>query len=313
MSYGIAMDVGTTTIWGSLVDTASKQEIAREIIINPQKAWGADVVTRMTRNFSKLRRALKVELNILILSLCHKGNILLKDVRHILVVSNAVIDLYLKGEKAFERLPIISKYVGSDALAGALYADLDKIKSNQILIDLGTNAEMVLSKKGRLYILSAAAGPAFGHLGSEWIAVIAELLKEGKISKTGKLARKDITRGILKVTQKKVRDLQLAKAAVRAGLEILLKEARLKATQLKKIMLAGTFGSLVKPAAAKRIGMIPNAFTEAIGNSALEGAKKILFDRDNLKRIKKIKNRIKFIELANHKDFPQIFIEEINF
>ncbi len=313
MSYAIAMDVGTTTIWGSLLDLSSRQEIAREIVMNPQKEWGADIVTRMTRSYPKLRRILTVELNNLMLKLCRKGQILLKDVKRILVVSNAIIDQYLKGVDNFERLPMVSKYVGSDALAGALYTDLDKIKDNRLLIDLGTNAEMVLSKKGYLYIVSAAAGPAFGHLGSEWITAIADLLKDGKINKTGKLLPKEVKHGILKVTQKKVRDLQLAKAAVRAGIDILLKESKLKPQQLKKIMLAGTFGSLLKPAAARRIGMIPTGDTEAVGNSALEGAKKLLFEPENIKRIRKIRKKLKFIELANHKDFPNTFIDQINF
>lgn len=313
MKYAIALDVGTTTIWGSLLDLTSKQEIAREIVMNPQREWGADIVTRMTKSYSKLRRVLMVELNNMVLKLCRKGKILLKDVQRVLVVSNAVIDHYLKGSSTFERLPMVSKYVGSDALAGALFADLDKIRDNRLLIDLGTNAEMVLSKKGHMYIVSAAAGPAFGHLGSEWISAIAELLKDGKINKTGKLGAKEYKLGILKVTQKKVRDLQLAKAAVRAGVEILLKEARLKPARLKKILLSGTFGSLVKPAAARRIGMIPSVDTEGVGNSALEGAKKILFDPKSFKRIKKLRRKLKFIELANHKDFPNVFIEQINF
>jgi uncharacterized 2Fe-2S/4Fe-4S cluster protein (DUF4445 family) len=313
MQYAIAVDVGTTTISASLLDLVQRQEITREIVMNPQREWGADIVTRMTKNYSKLRRLLNVELNNLILKLCRKGKILLKDVKKILVVSNAVIDQYLKGHNQFERLPMVSRYVGSDALAGALYTDLDKKKGNYLLIDLGTNAEMVLSKKGHLFIASAAAGPAFGHLGSEWITAIAELLRDGKINKAGKLSGKEVKKGILKVTQKKVRDLQLAKAAVRAGVDILLKEARLKPSQLKRILLSGTFGSLVRPAAARRIGMIPIARTEGIGNSALEGAKKILFEPRNLKRIKRLRKKLKFVELANHKDFPNVFIQQINF
>ena len=175
-------------------------------------------------------------------------------------------------------LPGISAFVGGDIVAGLLSCGMLPLKQESrgmLFVDLGTNGEMVLSDGSRFFVTAASAGPAFaghkaGTQGSELIHVAASFLNSGKMDSTGLLLTED-----LNVTQQDIRNLQMAKAAIRTGIEVLLQKAGMKQEEICQVYLAGGFGHALEVEDAVRIGLLPESFqacTVSIGNAALQGA-----------------------------------------
>ncbi len=118
------------------------------------------------------------------------------------------------------------------------------------------------------------------------------------------------------ITQADVRRLQLAKAAIAAGVQVLLKEAGLKEGNVAKLLLAGGFGSYLNPASAARIGLIPKSLlerTRAVGNAAGEGAVSAAFSARARRDAEDLKKKTKYIELSTHKDFTDYYVEAMSF
>ncbi len=118
------------------------------------------------------------------------------------------------------------------------------------------------------------------------------------------------------ITQADVRKLQLAKAAIAAGVQVLLKEAGLKEGNVAKLLLAGGFGSYLNPASAARIGLIPKSLlerTRAVGNAAGEGAVSAAFSARARRDAEDLKKKTKYIELSTHKDFTDYYVEAMSF
>ncbi|WP_415803844.1 ASKHA domain-containing protein [Hathewaya histolytica] len=196
--YGAAVDIGTTTVVLSLIDLTTGLEVGAETAINPQKEYGLDVLSRIEFVKKKpegrkiLHRAIINCLNELLESLCDTNHIDIENVYEICIGANATmmhllldIDtraigkspyatvfsrekyLYgrtigLKGSK-FNKLyclPGVSSYIGADIVAGAVVSRLKHTNENILFIDIGTNGEIILSKKGELTSCSCAAGPA---------------------------------------------------------------------------------------------------------------------------------------------------------
>lgn len=196
--YGAAIDIGTTTVVLSLIDLNTGKEIASETCINPQKEYGLDVLSRIEfvkrkeNGLEILHKTIVDGLNNLLDSLCKDYNIDKNNVYEFSIGANATmmhlllgIDTYAIGKApyatVFSRekyidardiglsgsefaklycLPGVSSYIGADIVAGAVVADLKKTKENVLFIDIGTNGEIILSKKGELTSCSCAAGPA---------------------------------------------------------------------------------------------------------------------------------------------------------
>ncbi len=196
--YGVAVDIGTTTVVASLIDLNSGMEISSETSINPQKEYGLDVLSRI--DFIKrkdnglylLQKAIVDCLNSLFNSLCKTNNIDVANIYEVAVGANATMMHILLGVDTntigkspyatiFSReknllaksiglnispfgrlycLPGVSSYIGADIVAGAVVADLKNTKENVFFIDIGTNGEMILSRRGELASCSCAAGPA---------------------------------------------------------------------------------------------------------------------------------------------------------
>lgn len=186
-----------------------------------------------------------------------------------------------EGKTRVVLLPGISAFVGGDITAGLLSCGmLPDIDANRgvLFLDLGTNGEMALCNGEKIYCTAAAAGPAFEgkageRRGSHMIHSLAKLLRTGAMDKTGLLlAAAGETQSI---TQKEIRDLQMAKAAVRTGIEVLLQRAGLKETEVEKVWLAGGFGYYIEVTDAIEIGLLPESFrgkTVSVGNASLQGA-----------------------------------------
>ena len=259
----------------------------------------------------------------------------------------------LPGNPRVSFLPCLGGFVGSDMLAGLIAARMQESSGFTCLLDLGTNGEILIGTRDRMVCASAAAGPAFeggrismgmraatgaisevaaanggfecsvlGHVeargicGSGLVDAIAVGLDLGLVLPSGRLSnggRPLALSGPVALTQADIRQLQLAKGAVAAGIRIVLKRLGASLDEVGKVYLAGAFGNYVSRAGARRIGLIdfPDGKIEQAGNTALLGAKLALF-RDDLE-FADIRSRVEHISLASDPEFQDIYVEEMSF
>ncbi|MBD5489296.1 MAG: DUF4445 domain-containing protein [Lachnospiraceae bacterium] len=199
-----------------------------------------------------------------------------------------------------------------------------------ILIDLGTNGEMAITDGTHMIVTATAAGPAFeggagaGVIGSDMIACAASLLKQGILDETGLLAEPYFTEGVtvgepaVRLCNKDIRDLQMAKAAVRAGIEILRRQ--MGETQIGHIYLAGGFGYYLDVEAAFSIGLLPEHMrgrVAAVGNTSLAGAYMLGRDlwrgKTNQAALEQSLSSIVSINLAEREEFERLYVRYMNF
>lgn len=295
----IAADVGTTTIAMARAERYTGKILATYTCLNPQASYGSDVIARITlageQGAGRLQDAAGRALKLGAKELGGNGET-------IYVAANTVMSHFLAGSDAaslgrapfqpefLERadfclqgqrivlLPGISAFVGADITAGLLSCGLLPVREEMrgiLFLDLGTNGEMALCSGEKLFCTSAAAGPAFEgkageKRGSHMVQLLAELLREGKMDRTGLLLTAKE-----RITQKEIRDLQMAKAAVRTGVEVLLKKADMEPFEIRQVYLAGGFGYYIDAADAAAVGLIPEEFCNkviSVGNSSLQGA-----------------------------------------
>ena len=248
--------------------------------------------------------------------------------------------------------PLISGFVGADAVSAALFAGLDQGNATRLLLDVGTNGEMLLAHGGEIGACAAAAGPAFegahiacgmggapgairrarrledgqwelsvvgdgaprGLCGSGLIDAIAGLLASGGIDETGRLAEEVSFAPGVYLTQQDVREVQLAKGAIAAGIELLMRE--MGVAEIDECYLAGGFGSAIDPASALAIGLLPESLAGKIvpiGNAAGMGAVEMLLSRAARERAQAIAARARYIELSELEDFQDAFVEHMLF
>ncbi len=409
---GVAVDIGTTTMVGYLLDLQTGQELAVTSMANPQRVHGADVISRIAYTqehpggVEKLQEVIVRALNDIIIKLCDAGKIKKDDIKAMTIAGNTVILHTLLGVSAvsianapFEpvfsdaktlapqelgikmnqdgcifTLPCVSGYVGADIIGGLLVCDLEKEDSYGLLIDIGTNGELVLGNQDQMIACSTAAGPAFeganissgmagvrgaissfsihdgkgvyetiegvaplGICGSGLMDIMAELLNHGFIDSTGAFAKPDtllpwqadlvttvdgmpalvVVPGTeITFTQKDVREVQLAKGAIRAGIFTLLKEAEIDLTKVGTVFLAGGFGNFVDVHSACAVGLIPAELEERvirIGNGAGLGAKLCLLDKAEFDRGTDLKKCIRYVELSTRADFQELFMDAMFF
>ncbi|MDR0294138.1 MAG: ASKHA domain-containing protein [Oscillospiraceae bacterium] len=337
--YGAAIDIGTTTVVMALLDLSAGAVVARHSFMNPQRAYGPDVISRIGAANSgaseELRRligqsvASGVET---LLKACGVGQI-----REIVIAGNTTMIYLLLGlpceslgvfpfKPAYELedrywlfgcdtriIPWFAAFVGGDITAGLLYVPKE---SRFLLIDLGTNGEMALYDRGRLTVTSTAAGPAFegssrGGGASGAIDGLARLVRQGAVSETGLLE------GNCEFTQKEIRDLQLAKSAVRSGLEILLESAGLIYGELDAVYLAGGIGQTLDPDSAVTIGLLPRELKDKarpVGNASLGGAVALLLAPVRAaEEMRSLLTGFTEINLAEHARFTHLFMENMLF
>jgi uncharacterized 2Fe-2S/4Fe-4S cluster protein (DUF4445 family) len=392
--YGIAVDIGTTTLAMALVNMESGEIKQRLSIVNRQREFGADVISRMERagkgDLSKMSATVRGQIAEIAGTLCREQEVNEKAVVKFAVSGNTtMIHLLLNlncttlgvvpftpitldfvscaWRELFEGdfscpvviLPGISTYIGADISAGLFFAELHRIAGPVFFMDIGTNGEMALAKDGKLFCAAAAAGPAFeggnihcgmgsvpgaisgvnyhnggfdiktignkppeGICGSGVIDLVYQGLRNGFIESSGKFAVGDIVLAKnpagaeIKFIQKDVRELQLAKSAIRSGMETLLRITGTDYGAVKALYIAGGFGFNMNPESCAGIGLIPRELKSKvshIGNSALGGAVKYLLDRNAEDEIKKIISRSREYSLTEDKYFNQIFIENVEF
>lgn len=304
-------DIGTTTVAMLLYDR--KGEVAdRYVAVNPQTAYGADVISRIrAAEDPEAADAMQRQIRQLLEQGLERFRGLLDDreTLYLVLAANTTMTYLLMGWEPAElgrapfrasRLsgaetviggvpcfvfPGISAFVGGDILAGILACGMCEREELTLLIDLGTNGEMVLGGRKRRIACTTAAGPAFegganrGVWGADMISLLARLRQEGLLDETGLLAEPHFERGIrisnVMVTQEAVRSVQLAKGAIAAGIEILLDRFGVGPEAVERVVLAGGFGYYLRPESAAAIGILPEELARkavAGGNTALSGA-----------------------------------------
>ncbi|MBU7015139.1 MAG: DUF4445 domain-containing protein [Theionarchaea archaeon] len=390
--FGVAFDVGTTTVVGYLMDLNSGEQCAVKARMNPQISYGDDVISRINfaqnpENLDRLRRSLRDCLMGIITELADAAGTRKGEVYELVVAGNACMQHLLLGisprslavspyipvvkeplsvpstlyGKRMYVLPMIAGFVGADTVADIIAHPLDD--RLRLLIDIGTNCEVVLGTEDRVLACSTAAGPAFegthirygmraapgaierveindhvtvhtiddeppqGIAGSGLISVTAELLRNGLINAAGKLQTSErfasrmkndsfVINGAIAVTQKDLREIQLAKGAIFAAQRILLKTYGVTVKDVEEIALAGAFGNYIPKEAAKDIGLIfdiPTEKIKGIGNAAGVGAKLCLLSVKERKKARVISESVNYVELSSRKDFQQEFVDAMYF
>ncbi len=363
---GVAIDIGTTTLAAYWYDLTSGQLIDQRSSANPQRIFGADVISRIERAMAGDLMQLSAVLRRGILEL-------LPEKWDRLVLTGNTTMLYTLCGHDPEPLshapfiadhtygyekdgvilpPCFSAYVGADLSTAALAAGLWKdgrlaVDKPTLLLDAGTNGEILLAANGHLYGCATACGPAFegsqiscglpsvpgaichvkpdfsvetiggkppkGYCGSGILDVTAALLDSEMLDETGFLDEwpKEAT-ALPELTQKDIREIQLAKSAIAAGCDALMHAAGV--TELDTIYLAGGFGSQLNVESARRIGLIPPARnTVAIGNGAGHGAALLLLDPSLLDDLLSMKAQFELVELANDPYFSEAFMKHMYF
>lgn len=390
LTYGIAVDIGTTTLALSLIHLQSGKTIAVEKRLNPQKAFGADVISRImyvnTQRDDKLTQLIRTSILQGIESLVKQVEALsLGNIQKITLTGNTTMIYLLLGldpeklavspfttidlglyecnsKELFDSqeliadvtiLPWISAYVGGDIVAGVYATQLLDQQGNFLLVDIGTNGEMVLKKGNKLFCAATAAGPAFeganircgmgsvhgavceikevdqgfdlkvlgdvtakGLCGSALIDAISLLLQKEIIENTGYLEEAYMFNELIGIFPEDVRQVQLAKAAIAAGIEVLLHEAKIDFEELDALFLAGGFGSHLNIEHGITIGLIPEAMRDKVvivGNASLAGGVKYLQEMYGNTGVNRIIEASEYIELSTSIKFNELYVMHMMF
>ena len=423
-AYGIACDIGSTTIAMHLVSLLSGRIVATSGTSNPQIRFGEDLMSRVSYVMMNpdgreaMTKAVREAINELTRKVCEEGGVNPDDVLDAVFVGNPImhhlflgIDPTELGQAPFAlavsgavhtwgrdigltinqgariyMLPCIAGHVGADAAGATLSEGPYRQDRMMLLVDVGTNAEIVLGNRQRVVAASSPTGPAFegaeissgqraapgaiervridpetlepkyriigldkwsdeegfeqeswttgvtGICGSAIIEVVAEMYLCGIISEDGvvdgslaarspRIVQNGRTWSYLlregregepriTVTQNDVRAIQLAKAALYAGIKLLME--KLEVETVDTIRFAGAFGSFIDPKYAMVLGLIPDCDlgeVKAVGNAAGTGALMALLNRNHRREIEKQVGQIEKIETALEPHFQQLFID----
>ena len=369
--FGIAIDIGTTTIKAYLVENQYYMEENRKIQVetkikteieekNSQYLYGKDVISRVMyahyNGNAKLRESIIFQLQSLIRRLSSEinDNCIFSS---IVITGNSVMLSILENFdlSGFERSPfespsnfgyntkipelspnetvyippIMDAFIGADALTAGFFA-LNKAKKTFpaqdifpfLVVDIGTNGEILLFNEDNVFGASCAAGPAFegknlskNISGSTAISYLAKMLKNKIMDKSGEILQNSQNQNS-PLSQEDVRGLQLAKSAIKTGVEVLLSETNSKPSDIKHCFICGNFGNALQEEDILEIGLLPADFQgkiEYLGNGAGFGAVDLVFSEENREKIKKIATNSKSIELGGNPLFNKKYIENLNF
>ncbi len=341
----VAVDLGTTTIGMYLINALTGEQMGVFVSLNPQQIHGADVISRI----SNANAGMKEELQTLITETIESGvkKLVKERTPKLIVISGNTVmghllmgyDVSALGVYPFKAehldqaetmicgvktilMPGISAFIGGDIVSGLYTLEFKDKEELAMLIDLGTNAEMVIGNCDKMLALSAAAGPAFDQkiYGSQLIKAVAQILKEGKADRTGCLADEYFELGCIAgrtlVKQEEIRELQKAKAAVAAGIALLAREYGVQLSQIHKVYIAGGLGFYLDLDAAVEIGLFPKEFAgkmEVVGNTSLEGAYRYALADAPEDELNDILSKVQELNLAELDGFEETYINAMNF
>ena len=389
----IAIDLGTTTMVCYLLDRHGK-ELASAGALNPQGVYGADVISRIQAalggKLSALSDCVRTGLTRLIQEVCEKADVRPETVRRVALVANPCMQQLLMGistenlakvpfapvltqlgtvpaggicsNAAFVVVPDIAGFVGADTIGCVLSSRMYSKESITLMVDIGTNGEMVLGNRDRMLACSTAAGPALeganirfgmrgspgaidhvaweagkpkahviadeearGICGSGLIDAVAGMLKNGIINSRGRIlsAAEEyegerafyLTERVC-LTQTDIRQVQLAKGAIAAGIELMAKQFGIALADIDQVLLAGAFGSFISPESACAIGLLPPVLLpkiRAVGNAAGSGAKLLAASSTQQELAGRLAKEIEFLELASVPEFQRTFGKQTSF
>ncbi len=366
----VAVDLGTTTVGMYLINALNGEQMGVFVSLNPQQLHGADVISRI----SNANAGKKDELQALIRETIENGvqKLVKERTPKLIVISGNTVmghllmgyDVSALGVYPFKAehleqsetaicgiktilMPGVSAFIGGDIVSGLYTLGFRESKEISLLIDLGTNAEMVIGNCDRMLALSAAAGPAFDQkvYGSQLIKAVAQILQEEKADRTGCLAEEYFELGCIAgrtlVKQEEIRELQKAKAAVYAGIVLLAREYGVALSEISKVYIAGGLGFYMDLDAALEIGLFPKEFAgkmETVGNTSLEGAYRygLALEQDDVKEsaaeaddgnnakkeavetkpereLKELLSKVEELNLAELEGFEETYINAMNF
>lgn len=341
-------DLGTTTIAMEWYDGGGVKR-GEYVCANPQRAFGVDVISRIQAAENPILRRQMQQLvrQVLAEGLSHFRQQGGRPQRLVIAGNTTMIYLlaghdpaplgtapftaeYLAeetltvGDTAAVTLPGLSAFVGGDIVAGIVACGMDRAEEITLLVDLGTNGELALGCKDRIICCSTAAGPAFEGgsdiWGADMVALTAQLLKLGLVDKTGLLSEPYFEQGItisdMRITQGQIRQFQMAKAAICAGIHILADAYGLTGPeQIQRVCLAGGFGYFLDVEAAIALGLLPlelSGRVSAVGNTALAGAWLYAMAPETSGRMADLQRRTQVINLARQEDFGDKYIGHMN-
>ncbi len=414
--YGLGIDLGTTKIAISLVDLVKGFIITHKVLHNPQIKYGSDVVSRIEsvitgrvqledlRNItlSEINRALSeiydtygINFQDVYVS-CIAGNTVMTHlllgvnpesigiypytplISRPLVLRNSEFGLHMNSNGLIYIMPCLAGYVGGDVIANLITTQIYKSGRYELLIDIGTNTEVILSlPNGNVLVTSAPAGSALegvgikcgvravkgaidsveitsnlevryttignekpiGITGTGLLDTIAQMLIKGLLDYSGKFRninteRLRVINGVkefvivwkeesgtnndIVITQRDIRLVQEAIAAIKTAWMILLNMANVSENRLSKIIIAGSFGSRLKKDTILTLNLTPRVNPERIvylGNTVLSGTRVVLKSRVMWGEVRRLAedDKVKVIELAEHKDFNNLFIKNLFF
>ena len=418
-AYGVAVDVGSTTVAGYLLDLATGEVAATAGRMNPQIRFGEDLMSRVSYAMlnpdgtAELTAAVRAAIDELIDELCEAAGIGRGNVCDLVVVGNPIMHHLVLGidptplgaapftlavrdgvwataadigidlpGAALYMGPCIAGHVGADAVAAMLAEGPHRSGGPQLLVDVGTNAEIILGDGRQVWAASSPTGPAFegaqlscgqratagaiervridpanleprfkvigcdlwsddpgfglalgtlevtGVCGSGIIEVIAEMYLTGIIDHRGVICGGQAERSprivadgrtfayvlqtepvALSVTQNDVRAVQLAKAALRAGIDLLTEHAGI--AEVTDVKLAGAFGAHISPVHAMVLGMVPDGPVDrvrGVGNASGAGAARMLVAGAQRAEAERAAREAAKIETATEARFQELFV-----
>ena len=418
--FGIAVDVGSTTIAAHLCDLSTGEVSGSAGLMNPQIRFGEDLMSRvsyimMNEGGEKdLTRVVREAINEILTTIITENNIDAEDILEMTLVGNPIMHHLVLGIDPTELgaapfalatdlsadirakelnlninsgayvyvLPCVAGHVGADAAAVLLAEEPFNKDEISLIVDVGTNAEIILGNNQRLLAASSPTGPAFegaqissgqraapgaieraridpetleprfkvigcdlwsddedfevnipvggitGICGSGIIEIVAEMFLNKIINQDGKISKelsntssRIIEDGrtysyvlhdgeqVIKITQNDIRAIQLAKAALYAGVKLLMH--KLSIEKVDRIRLAGAFGSHIDVKYAMALGLIPDCLVDEVssaGNAAGTGARVTLLDKDSRNKLEGEVRKIEKIETAVEPSFQEEFV-----
>ncbi len=421
-NYAVAFDIGTTTLVGVLVSLHNGHELASTSRMNPQTRYGDDVLARIQlvreneQGLQNLNEGLIDAINGMIDELIEQAHVDRANVyeatfagnttmlhlvagvspaalgeipfvpvmRRSLMLPAEALNVAIHPRGRAVLFPVIGGFVGGDTVAGILVSGIADSSDPTMLLDIGTNGELVIRHEGRLLATSCAAGPAFegatvssgmratvgaieevelnggvhikviggvrptGLCGSALIDLTAELLRHGILTSEGLMLVGDdlpsaLPAGIrervrmgdddsefivataqesasgrpIVVTGRDFRDLQVATAAIRAGVSILLKQSGLEPNDLAQFLVAGAFGNYIRGHNGQRMGLLPHGIDpdkiRFIGNASLWGARRVAFSKAARFRADQLARSTLHVELSRDPNFQMEYVEAMFF
>ena len=402
--YGLAVDIGTTTVAINLVNLDDGKIIITSSFENPQVFGGSDVMNRISYDSSKFKgelcKSIISSINFEIGEYVKKIKIRRNEIVEAVIVGNATMrDLFFDldvesiGVRPYKSIieldyldnkvdstemskyakeinlrinpnaiiyspPLIASHIGSDVSAGLISTDFFENNNLKMLIDIGTNTEVVLGTPNRMLAASCPAGPAFeggeitfgmpgytgavekvdiykdkfryktigdveatGICGSGLIDFLSVLVENKLMNPLGKFTSEEDKMFLdnehnINLSRKDVSSLAQAKAANVCGQALVIKDFGKNILDIENVYLAGGFANYIDIQNAINIGFIldfPLEKIKKIGNSALEGATKLLLSNKLRKNLVKYVKNIDHLELETKSDFFDYFVEGCQF